>query len=161
VIEPGGERVELRLPIFAVAVEPERGLEDRPGFKPAAADPAGALLRDETGPDENLDVARHRLQGNVEGRGQFRDEQIFAVEPVQHRPPHRIGERRENAVEHRLLCRTLRRNYVLRHNHAIGTILNSFVDSQHISRPIVEPGLAPSTVVPAKAGTHSSTASTG
>jgi hypothetical protein len=76
-------------------------------------------------------VARHSLQGNVKGRGQFRDEQIFAVEPVQHRPPYRIGERRENAVEHRL-CRTLRRNYVLRRNHAIRTIINYLIDSQQI-----------------------------
>ena len=42
----------------------------------------------------------------------------------------RIGKRRENAVEHRLLCRTLRRNYVLRRNHAIRTIINLIVDSQ-------------------------------
>jgi len=62
VIEPGGERVELRLPIPAIAVEPQRRLEDRPGFEPAAADPARALLLDEAGPHEDLDVARHRLQ---------------------------------------------------------------------------------------------------
>jgi len=62
VVEPGGKRVELRLPVFAVAVEPQRGLEDRAGFEPAAADPAGALLRDEAGADQNLNVARHGLQ---------------------------------------------------------------------------------------------------
>jgi len=62
VVEPGGKGVELRLPVFAVAIEPQRGLEDRAGFEPAAADPAGALLRDEAGPDQNLDVARHGLQ---------------------------------------------------------------------------------------------------
>jgi hypothetical protein len=101
VIEPGGERVELRLPIFAVAIEPQRGLEDRPGFEPAAADPAGALLRDEAGPDQNLDVARHRLQRDVERCGQFRNEQILAVQPRQHRAPHRIGKRGEDAVQHR------------------------------------------------------------
>ena len=100
-IEPGGERVELRLPIFAVAIEPQRGLEDRPGFEPAAADPAGALLRDEAGPDQDLDVARHGLQRDIERRGQFRDEQILAVEPREHRAPHRIGQRGEDAVEQR------------------------------------------------------------
>ena len=61
-IEPHGERVELRLPVFAVAVEPQRGLEDRPGVEAAPADPAGALLLDEAGPDQHLDVARYRLQ---------------------------------------------------------------------------------------------------
>jgi len=62
VVEPGGKSVELRLPVFAVAVEPQRRLEDRAGFEPAAADPAGALLLDEAGPDQDLDVARHCLQ---------------------------------------------------------------------------------------------------
>jgi hypothetical protein len=69
-IEPYGERVELRLPVLAVAVEPQRGLEDRPGVEAAPADPAGALLFDETGPDQHLDVARHRLQRNGERRRQ-------------------------------------------------------------------------------------------
>ena len=100
-IEPHGERVELRLPVLAVTVEPQRGLEDRAGFEPVAADPAGALLRDEAGPDQDLDVARHGLQRDIERRGQFRDEQILAVEPRQHRAAHRIGKRGEDAVEHR------------------------------------------------------------
>src|ERR1051326_281255 len=48
-VEPGGERVELRLPVFAVAVDPHGGLIDRSGIETAAADPAGALLRHEPG----------------------------------------------------------------------------------------------------------------
>jgi hypothetical protein len=102
VIQPYGERVELRLPILAVAVEPQRGLEDRPGVEPAPADPARALLLDEAGPDQHLDVARHRLQRDVERRRQLRDEQILAIEPRQHRAPDRIGERSKDAVEQRL-----------------------------------------------------------
>jgi len=129
VIEPGGERVELRLPIFAVAIEPQRGLEDRPGFEPAAADPAGALLRDEAGPDQDLDVARHGLQRDIERRGQFRDEQILAVEPRQHRAPHRIGQRGEDAVQPRFFGCFARING-FHCDHAIN-ILNGFVDSQH------------------------------
>ena len=100
-IEPYGERVELRLPVLAVAIEPQRGVEDRSGVEPAAADPAGALLPDEAGADQDLDVARHRLERDVERRGQFRDQQIRAVEPGQHRAPHRIGQRGEHAVERR------------------------------------------------------------
>jgi len=101
-IEPRGERVELRLPILAVAVEPQRGLEDRPGVEPAPADPARALLLDEAGPDQHLDVARHRLQRDVERRRQLRDEQVLTIEPRQHRPPDRVGKRGKDAVEQRL-----------------------------------------------------------
>ena len=98
-IEPRGERVELRLPVFAVAVEPQRGLEDRPGLEPAPADPPGALLLYEAGPDQHLDVARHRLQRDVERRRQFRDEQVLAIEPGQHSAPDRIGQRGKDVVE--------------------------------------------------------------
>jgi hypothetical protein len=119
VIEPGGERIELRLPVFAVAVEPQRRLEDRPGIKPATADATGAFLLYETGADQNLNVARHRLQRDVERRRQFRDEQILAVEPRQHGAAHRIGERREHAVERRLR-RAFRQAYRFRCNHAPG-----------------------------------------
>ena len=101
-IEPHGERVELRLPVLAVAVEPQRGLEDRPGIEAAPADPAGALLLDEAGADQHLDMARHRLQRDVKRRGQFRDEQILAVEPRQHRAPDGVGERGKDTVEQHL-----------------------------------------------------------
>jgi len=99
VVEPHRERVELRLPIFAVAVEPQRRLKDRPCIEPAPADTAGALLFDEAGPDQNLDVTRHRLQGDVERRGQLRNKQILAVETGQDRPADRIGERGKHTVE--------------------------------------------------------------
>ena len=126
-IEPRGERVELRLPVLAVAVEPQRGLENRPDLEPAPADPAGALLPDEAGPDQHLDVARHRLQRDVERRRKLGDEQILAVEPRQHRPPDRIGERGKDAVEQRL-ARRFRQidHFGRRRNH--GT-----KDNQHFS----------------------------
>jgi len=119
VIEPGSERVELRLPILAVPIEPQRGLEDRADIEAAPADPAGALLLHEPGPHEDLDVARHRLKRDVEWRGQFRDKQIFAIKPRQHGPPHRIGERREDAVERRFRHRAFRRVHRRRRNHAV------------------------------------------
>ena len=104
-IEPRGERVELRLPVFAVAVEPQRSVEDRSGIEPAPADAAGTLLPDKAGADQHLNVARHRLQRDVERRGQLRNQQIGAVEPGQHRAADRIGERGEHAVERRRVGR--------------------------------------------------------
>jgi hypothetical protein len=98
-IKPHGQRVELRLPITAVAVEPERGGEDRPGIEPTAADPAAALLRHQPGPHQHLDVARHRLQRNLERRGELGDEQIFAIQSVEYFPPNRVGERTKDQIE--------------------------------------------------------------
>jgi len=68
VVEPHGERVELRLPILAVAVEPQRGVEDRSGIEATPTDPPRALLLDEPGANQDLDMARHSLQRDVEGR---------------------------------------------------------------------------------------------
>jgi hypothetical protein len=133
VVEPHGERVELRLPVLAVAVEPQRSLEDRPGIEPAPADPAGALLLDEAGPDQHLDVARHRLQRDVERRRQLRDEQVLAIEPRQHRPSDRIGKRGKDAVEQRFFGR-LARMYGFNRSHArqeysiYSLIVNKMVD---------------------------------
>ena len=98
-IEPHRKRIELRLPIAAVAVEPERGGKDRPGIEPAAADPAAALLGHQPGTDQHLDVPRHRLQRNVERRGELGDEQVFTIQSVEYRAPHRIGERAEHLIE--------------------------------------------------------------
>jgi len=99
VVEPRRERVELRLPVLAVAIEPDRGGKDRPGVEPAAADAAGALLRHETGAHEHLDVPRHGLQRDVERRRQFGNQPILPVERGQQGAPHRIGKRPENLVE--------------------------------------------------------------
>src|SRR5690348_3221065 len=71
-VEPGGERVELRLPIFAVAVDPHGRLIDRSGVEPAAADAAGALLGHQPGAHQYLDMARDRLERDGEGLGEFR-----------------------------------------------------------------------------------------
>jgi hypothetical protein len=98
-IEPHRERVELRLPVTAVAVEPERGGEDRPGIEPAAADPATTLLRHQPCAHQHMDVARHRLQRNVERRGDLCDEQIFAIQSVEYRAPNRVGERTKHLIQ--------------------------------------------------------------
>ena len=62
-------------------------------------------------------MARHRLQRDVERRRKLGDEQILAVEPRQHRPPDRIGERGKDAVEQRFFGR-LTRIYGFNRNHA-------------------------------------------
>ena len=43
--DSGGQQVERRLQLPAVAVEPDRGVEDRPRRQATAADAPGALLR--------------------------------------------------------------------------------------------------------------------
>jgi hypothetical protein len=98
-IEPQRQRIELRLPIAAVAIEPERSGEDRSGIDPAAADPAAALLRHQAGAHQYLDMARHRLQRNVERRSELGDQQIFTIQSVEYRASNRIGERAEHPVE--------------------------------------------------------------
>src|SRR5262249_34803431 len=100
-VEPGGERVELRLPIFAVVVDPYGRLVDRSGVEAAAADAAGALLGDEPGAHQHLDVARDSLERDGERFGEFRYQQVAPIEPAQDGAAHRVGERRENAVERR------------------------------------------------------------
>jgi hypothetical protein len=91
----------LRLPIAAVAVDPQRRLEDWAGVEPAASDPAGALLRHQAGTDQHLDVARHRLERNRERRRQLGDQQVFAIELVEYLAPDRIGECAKHQVEGR------------------------------------------------------------
>jgi hypothetical protein len=98
-IEPHRQRIELRLPIAAVTVDPQRRLEDRARVEPAAFDPTGALLGHQAGADQHLDVARHRLQRDRERRRQLSDQQIFAIELVEYLTPDRIGKRAEHQVK--------------------------------------------------------------
>jgi hypothetical protein len=98
-VEPHRQSVELRLPVAAVAVEPKRGPEDRAGIEPTAADPTRALLGDEPGAHQDLYVARHRLQRDVERLGKLGDQTIPAVEPGQDRSPHRVRQRAEYQVQ--------------------------------------------------------------
>jgi hypothetical protein len=98
-IEPHRQRVELALPVAAVAVEPQRGDEDRSGIEPAAADPTAAVLGHQPGAHQHLDVPRYRLQRNVERLCQFSDEQVLPIQPVEDCSPHRVGKRSEHLVE--------------------------------------------------------------
>jgi hypothetical protein len=72
----------LRLPVTAVA-----------------ADPAGAFLGDEAGAHQDLDVARHRLQRNLERRRQLGDQQVFAIQSVEYCAANRVGKCAKHLVE--------------------------------------------------------------
>jgi len=95
----------LRLPVAAIPVEPQRSLKDRPRIEAAAADPARALLRHQPGTHQHLDVARHRLQRNVERRRQLCDEQVLPIQPVEDRTADRVGERAERQIERGIISR--------------------------------------------------------
>jgi len=98
-IEPHRKRVKLRLPVAAVAVDPQRGFEDRSGVEPAAADAAALFLGHQPGAHQHLDVARYRLQRNRERRGEFGDRQVITIQSVEYLATHRVGERPEHEVE--------------------------------------------------------------
>jgi hypothetical protein len=55
--EPSGPRVELRLPVAAVLVDPHRGREHRADLEAAARDALRALLLHEPGLHQHLQVA--------------------------------------------------------------------------------------------------------
>src|SRR5262249_32777233 len=99
VLERDGQEVELSLPVFAVAVDPDCRSGNRPGPQAAAADSPGASLLYEAGPHEHLDMPRHRLQRDVEGRRQLGHQQRLLAQPFQDRAPHRVREREEHAIE--------------------------------------------------------------
>src|SRR6516162_991499 len=95
----GGQQVELRLPILAVAVEPDRGVEDRPSGQATAADAPGPLLSHQPGAHQHLDVLRHRLQRDVEMLRDLRHQELLPVETAQDGAAYRIGKRRKHLIE--------------------------------------------------------------
>src|SRR5262249_4713423 len=95
----GGQQVELRLPILAVAVEPDCGVEDRPRHPAAAPDAPGPCLGHQRGAHEHLDGLRHRLQRDVEMLRDLRRQELLPVETAQDGAAYRIGERREHLIE--------------------------------------------------------------
>jgi len=92
------------LPIAAVAVEPQRRLKDRTSIEPAATDAAAALLGHETGAHQHLDVARNRLQRNLEWRRQLGDQQVFTIKLVEYLAANRVRECAEHRIEGFEIC---------------------------------------------------------
>jgi hypothetical protein len=73
-----------------------------------AAPPLGiALAHDEPGAFEHVDVARHRGQREIEGRGQLADGRVTLGEPREDGAARGVGEGREHGIErflgHRIL----------------------------------------------------------
>jgi hypothetical protein len=56
-------------------------------------------LSHETGAHQHLDVARHRLQRNLEWCRQLGDQQVFTIELVEYLSANRVGERSEHRVK--------------------------------------------------------------
>src|SRR5579883_2385479 len=133
-LEHDGQQIELLLPVPAVAVDPDGRGEDRSRDEAAPADAAGARLRDESRLHQYLYVARHRLKRDVEGLGEFRDEQRLRVEPRQDAAPDGVRQREENAVEKLLIgIRRLaqRPRGICRHEGKLSTsrlIVNESID---------------------------------
>src|SRR5262249_31790408 len=61
--------------------------------KAASADATGALLLHQPGSHQHLDVAGHRLQGDVEGGGELGHEQRLVTQPLKGRAADRSRER--------------------------------------------------------------------
>src|ERR1700686_4852367 len=59
--EGGSQHIELLLPVLRVAIEPDGGVHQGLGGQAAAADTPGALLLNEPGSDQHLNVARYAL----------------------------------------------------------------------------------------------------
>jgi hypothetical protein len=89
--------------VFAVAVEPERRRQHRSGIEAAATDAPGAFLAHQSCADQDLDVARHRLQRDIEWRCEFGHQQCAFIQPPQDRAPGRIRESEEYSVKQRLI----------------------------------------------------------
>src|SRR5260370_26810 len=99
VLQRDRQQVELLLPVLAVAIEPDGGVEDRAGVQAASADPPGSLLVDETGANQDLDMLRYRLQRDREGRGDFRNQKLATAEPAQNGAPDRVRKRRKHLAQ--------------------------------------------------------------
>src|ERR1700736_1778410 len=60
--ESGRQHIELLLPILAISVKPHGRIEEGPHCEAAPADTAAALLLNQSGAHEHLNVTRDALQ---------------------------------------------------------------------------------------------------
>ena len=89
----------MLLPVTTVLGHPPGRLLDRTDERPAAAEPALPLARQQPGTLEHAEVPRDGGQGDVEGRGQLTHRRLAARQRAQDRAPDGIGERGEDGVE--------------------------------------------------------------
>src|SRR5690242_15182129 len=97
------QRVELLLPVLAVAVEPHGRAVQCADREAAAADATAALLLHQPRPHQHLDVARYGLQRDVVSGRQFRYQQRMPVETLEDVAPYRVSEGEEHLVEAHLI----------------------------------------------------------
>jgi len=60
-------------------------------------------LRHQAGAHQDVDVARHRLERNLERGRQFGDQQVFAIKLVEYLAANRVGKRAEHRIEHQII----------------------------------------------------------
>src|SRR5690242_20325558 len=69
--ERGREQIELLLPVFGIAIEPHRRRMGGASVEAAAADAPRALLAHQPRAHQHLDMARDRLERDLEGCCEF------------------------------------------------------------------------------------------
>jgi hypothetical protein len=99
VLQIRGELVELELPEAAVALDPVASLTQRCGDEMRPARAPLALHAGEASALEHAHVFGHGRQGHIETGRELADRLVASREPQQDRPPRRVGEPRENAIE--------------------------------------------------------------
>src|SRR3954453_22721231 len=91
--------LEAALPEAAVALDPIGGVLERLGLEVGGAELRGLTSRDQPGTLQHLEVLRHRLDADRKGLSEFADGGVALGEPLQDRPPRRVGESGEGAIE--------------------------------------------------------------
>ena len=92
--------IEAVVPETLVAIEPVVGFVHGLGAQPAGDGAAALAARDQPGIRQNVEMLHHRRQRHREWLGQRADrETVGFAQASQQRPPRRVGERGEGAVE--------------------------------------------------------------
>jgi len=95
------ERVQAKIPKPAVAIQPRPDPAEGRGREPTVMLAADDVAVDQPGALEDHDVLRHRVQRHGKWPGDFGDGGRTPAQSCQNRPPGRIRDRPEDAVERR------------------------------------------------------------
>ena len=90
--EQVAQPIEPALPLRAVVADPLLQASNPAGFDAAGAHPAQLLRVRQPALLQDLQVLRHRGQGDAQRRGQGRNRQRARAEPVEHCPPRGVAE---------------------------------------------------------------------
>src|SRR2546422_8430855 len=97
--EVGGERVELRLPVAAVPLDPAGRLFHGAGDQPAAAHPAMLGVSHEPRALEHAQVLVNAGERDGEGARQLGDPRLAPREAGEDRAPRGVGERGAGGID--------------------------------------------------------------